>query len=119
MPKSVNVSPSRYSEKIDKINSKLKQKTLIFGKPNVLVNDFGIDGNGKFVPKTLSEYSIKELVQIATTFSPGKPGQSQAIKKIFLEIEKAENENEYNRTQVANRKEMLSDIMNRYRMDLN
>ena len=52
-------------------------------------------------------------------YSPGKSGQSQAIKKIFMEIEKAANENEYNRTEVQNRKDKLADILNRYRMDLN
>ena len=73
------------------------QDTLVFGKPNILINDFEIS-NGKFITKTLSNYTVEDLITMANTYSSSKQGQTQVMKKIFMQIEKERNENEYNRT---------------------
>jgi len=62
----------------------------VFAKPNVLVNEYEIQ-NGKFVTKTLLNYTMTELIEMANTYSLGKIGQSAVMRKIFKQIEKEKN----------------------------
>ena len=70
----------------------------VFGKPNVLVNNFELENNGKHINRTMDSYTAQEFVELADNFSAGKAGQSIVMKKIFAQIEKEKNENEFNRT---------------------
>ena len=74
--------PNKYNDFIDKMQSKLHQSTMVFGKPNLLVSNTRIQ-NGQYVAKTLCTYTISELISMVNAYSTGKSGQSATIKKIF------------------------------------
>ena len=44
---------------------------------------------------------------------------SFSLKKIFMQIEKERNENEFNRTQIQNRRDMLQDVVKDLEFDIN
>lgn len=56
---------------------------------------------------------------MAETYSMGSSGQSQVMRKIFEQIEREKNENEYNRTEVQDRTAVLTDTLLKFQYDLN
>jgi hypothetical protein len=90
----------------------------VFGKPNVMVNDQGL-ALGQFVNKTLTKFTVQELVNMAETYSSGSKGQSVIMKKIFEQIDRERNENEYNRTTIQDRVAGLGETLQRFQYDLN
>lgn len=76
------------------------------GKPNVLISFSGVKGNN-YMTASLNNTSIEDFVKTAENLSGGMNGD-QTYKKIFDQIMKDKRENEYNRTQVANRYGMVN-----------
>ena len=56
---------------------------------------------------------------MAETYSAGQQGQSTVMKKIFDQIEREKNENEYNRTEIQDRTAGFGDTLLRFQYDLN
>ena len=79
----IKLHPNKYEDFIDKMSSKFYQSSMVFGKPNLLVSDVGIQ-NGRYMAKTLCSYNIQELISMVNTYSAGKSGQTAVMKKIFL-----------------------------------
>lgn len=48
---------------------------------------------------------------MAEIYSAGPSGASQVMKKIFDQIEREKNENEYNRTEIQDRTGQLRDVL--------
>ena len=55
------------------------------------------------VNKLLDKYSLDELIELAEKFSQSSSAQNQIMTRIFDQIEREKNENEYNRTEVQDR----------------
>ena len=68
--------PSKYR---NFLNSKHQESTMVFGKPNVLINEFGLNNNEEYVHKTLNKFSVHELISMANTYSAGKGGQNKTL----------------------------------------
>ena len=81
----------------DKLMKNIKLDASIFGKPNCIVNKQGIE-IGKYVNTSLNQFSAKELIELSEKFS--LINKSLLMKRIFEQIEREKNENEYNRTEV-------------------
>lgn len=99
MDEFIKLNPTKYRKFTDSLKQKFLVHAEVYGKPNVLVNNQGFE-LGRFVNKTLSQFSIHELVEMAEIYSSGKQGQSAVMKKILEQIDRENNENEYNRTEV-------------------
>ena len=85
----IKLHPSKYHAYLDNLKCKYPSPEItVFGKPNVLVNEFQITDQGKHFSKTLSNYSVEELINMANDYSAGKQGQSTVMRKIFAQIEK-------------------------------
>ena len=67
---------------------------------------------------TLRKFTPKELIKLAESFT-SRYDQPHVMKRIFEQIEKDRNENEYNRTCILDRANELKDAANRLAFDLN
>ncbi len=67
MKELLKIHPSKYHKFFDKFNTKLlpRQTVSFFAKPNVLVNDFKITDDGKYVTKALAGFKVNELIDLA------------------------------------------------------
>mgnify|MGYP000176050069 CR=1 FL=1 len=61
--------------------------------------------------KSLNKYTLDELIELAEKFSSSASAQSAIMKKIFDQIEREKNENEYNRTEIQDRAGNLVDAL--------
>ena len=85
----------------------------MFGKPNVLVNTQGFKF-GNYVNLSLGKFSVEELILMAEQCSSGSNARSTVMRKIFDQIEREKNENEYNRTEIQDRSSMLNNTLQRF-----
>ena len=83
----------------------------MFGKPNVIVNTKETNEMGLMVNKSLNKYTLDELIDLAEKFSQSASAQNVIMKKIFDQIEREKNENEYNRTEIQDRAGNLRDTL--------
>ena len=90
----------------------------IFGKPNIIINQQG-QSFGEFINKSLESFTPQQLIQMAETYSQNTSAQSTVMKKIFDQIEREKNENEYNRTEIQNRAVGLNKTLNDFQFNLN
>ena len=81
-----------------------------------MINKNGIE-IGKYINKTLNQFSANELIDITENFS--NENKSTMMKKIFEQIEREKNENEYSRTEVYDRAMYLTDQLLKFQFDLN
>jgi hypothetical protein len=107
----IKYRPSQYPYIMDKMKPKLHMDAQIFGKPNIIVNTQGLLF-GEFINNSLKSYTPQQLIQMAETYSQNTSAQSTVMKKIFDQIEREKNENEYNRTEVQNRTGALNKTLN-------
>jgi len=91
----------------------------MFGKPNVIVNTKETNEMGLMVNKSLNKYTLDELIDLAEKFSQSASAQNVIMKKIFDQIEREKNENEYNRTEIQDRAGNLRDTLAHFQFDLN
>lgn len=56
---------------------------------------------------------------MAEVYSSSKQGQSNVMKKILEQIDRENNENEYNRTEVQDRTQGLGETLEKMQFDLN
>lgn len=87
------------------------------GKPNVLISMSGLSGTS-YKMNQISNFSPKQLIQ-ATENLQDDPKSGNAYKKIFEQIMKDKKENEYNRTKVQDRRNVLENTLVKERFDLN
>ena len=96
----IKFKPNQYPKLIDSLECKFQQDTLVFGKPNVIVNSRESNEIGLMVNKSLNKYTLDELIALAEKYSSSASAQTTIMKKIFDQIEREKNENEYNRTEI-------------------
>ena len=94
----------------------LRVDAQIFGKPTCIVNKQGIE-RGKYLNKSLNEFNVNELIDMSEKFS--LLNKSLLMKRIFEQIERERNENEYNRTEVQERAMYLTEQLKKFQFDLN
>lgn len=69
--------------------------------------------------KTLDKYTLDQLIELAEKFSQSASAQNQIMQKIFEQIEREKNENEYNRTEIHDRTVKLKNTLDNFLFDLN
>jgi hypothetical protein len=114
----LKLNPNRYSQFVDLIKPKgpAPLKSRIFGKPNLVINQQG-HHQGTYTNKSLKKFSPRELVQIADNFSNAKFGSSAVVTKILERIERENNDNEFNRTEIQDRTHHLVDKLTKPEYD--
>lgn len=75
---------------MDTAKSKYHQEMMVSGKPNVLINQQGIEGT-EYINQTFQNFTVKEIIDMAEKYSSGVQGQSAVMRKIFDEIERENN----------------------------
>jgi hypothetical protein len=100
------------------IKSKVQMDAPIFGKPNLIINTQGMKF-GEFINNSLKTFTPQELIEMAEAYSQNTSAQSVVMKKIFDQIEKEKNENEFNRTMIQNRTEGFNKTLNDFSFNLN
>ena len=56
---------------------------------------------------------------MAETYSGDHSSKNQVMRKIFDQIEKEKNENEYNRTEIQDRTNLFDETLQRFQYDIN
>lgn len=74
---------------------------------------------GQFLNESLNQFTVQELITMAEKFSASSLGESFVMKKIFEQIEREKNENEYSRTEVIERAEDLNKARMKNKINLN
>ena len=115
----IKYKPNQYPKLVDSLQCKMPQDAMIFGKPNVIVNFKETNDFGLMIYKSLNKYTLDELIELAEKFSSSASAQSTVMKKIFDQIEREKNENEYNRTEIQDRAGNLVDALAHFQFDLN
>lgn len=115
----IKYKPNKYPKIIDSLQCKFNQDAVIFGKPNVIVHTKETNEVGLMVNKSLNKYTLDELIDFAEKFSQSASAQNAIMRKIFEQIERDKNENEYNRTEVQDRAGNLRDTLAHFQFDLN
>lgn len=65
----------------DSLKNKMPQDAVIFGKPNVIVNQQGISF-GSYINKTLNNFTAEELIDVAENYSGHQHDKLTVFKKI-------------------------------------
>ena len=96
-------NPKKYMELLDKMEHRFPQDAEIFGKPNIMVNPLQLE-NGSYVNVALNSFTTDEIIDLAEKYCGDLKSFAQAsfpfMKRVFEKIEKENNENEYNRTEI-------------------
>ena len=75
--------------------------------------------NGEYINLALRKFDPAELIQVAEHLTSNKSGLSLVMKRIFERIEQERNENEYNRTKILAKGDLLGGATKDLAFDIN
>ena len=79
----IKYRPKQYPKLIDSIKTKFPQDAIIFGKPNILINQKQSNEFGFIINKLLDKFPLDHLIDLAEQFSQSASAQNQIMTKIF------------------------------------